>query len=89
MVVPRLIVPNMEVVGSDGAHVGIVDQIEGTDKIKLTKDDPEAGGEDHYIPLSWLTHAEMKVHLKLAGDEAKQRWITQGGHRYGGSLCNL
>jgi hypothetical protein len=76
MVMSRVIAQNMEVVGCDGVHVGIVDRIEGTDEIKLTKDDPAAGGEDHYIPLSWLVHAEMKVHLKLAGDEVKTRWTS-------------
>ena len=62
---------NMEVVGRDGAHVGIVEQIEGTDEIKLAKDDPDAGGQERYIPLAWLAHTEIKVHLKLTGDEAK------------------
>jgi hypothetical protein len=30
----------MEVLGSDGQHVGTVDHMQGTDKIKLTKNDP-------------------------------------------------
>ena len=34
---------HMEVVGSDGEHVGTVDKVEG-DRIKLTKDDPQAQG---------------------------------------------
>ena len=34
----------MEVVGSDGKHVGTVDHKEGDDRIILTKDDPKAGG---------------------------------------------
>src|ERR1700704_174082 len=66
MTVPRLINKNMEVVGSDGAHVGIVDQMEGSDEIKLTKDDADAGGEDHYIPLAWVVHAGIKIHVKLS-----------------------
>ena len=71
MTVPRIIEQHMEVVGLDGVHVGIVDQIESTGEIKLAKHDPDAGGEEHYIPLAWLAHAEIKVHLKLPGDEAK------------------
>jgi hypothetical protein len=63
----------MEVVGRDGAHVGIVERIEGTDEIKLAND-PDAGGQERYIPLAWLVHTETKVHLKLTGDEAKARW---------------
>ena len=76
MVVPTLIREHMEVLGSDGAHVGTVDHVEGTDEIKLTKDDPDAGDEDHYIPLAWVVHAEIKVHLRQCGDEAKARWST-------------
>ena len=76
MVSRMMIRERMEVVGSDGAHVGTVDQIEGADEIKLTKDDPEAGGRDRYIPLAWVVHAEMKVHLRLCGNDAKTRWNT-------------
>jgi hypothetical protein len=76
MVQPMLIREYMEVLGSDGAHVGTVDHMENADVIKLTKDDPDAGGEDHYIPLAWVVHAEIKVHLKQSGDEAKARWDT-------------
>ena len=75
MAVPKKIEQNMEVVGRDGAHVGIVEQIEGTDEIKLAKDDPDAGGQERYIPLTWLVHTEIKVHLELTGDEAKARAI--------------
>jgi hypothetical protein len=76
MLVPMLIKKHMEVLGSDGVHVGTVDHMKGTDEIKLTKDDPDAGGEDHCIPLAWVVHAEIKVHLKQCGDEAKARWNT-------------
>jgi hypothetical protein len=76
MAVPKKIEQNMEVVGRDGAHVGIVERIEGTDEIKLAKDDPDAGGQERYIPLAWLVHTEIKVHLKLTGDEAKARWSS-------------
>ena len=76
MVVPTLIKEHMEVLGSDGAHVGTVDHMEGADEIKLTKDDRDAAGKDHYIPLAWVVHAEMKVHLKQCGDDAKARCYT-------------
>jgi hypothetical protein len=66
----------MEVLGSDGAHVGTVDHMESADEIKLINDDPDAGGEDHYIPLAWVFHAEIKVHLKQSSDDAKARWST-------------
>ena len=74
MATPKLIQRHMEVVGCDGAHVGTVDHVESSDQISLAKDDPDAGGERHSIPLSWLAHAEIKVHLKLPGAVAKARW---------------
>ncbi len=43
----------MEVVGSDGQHVGTVDRVEN-DKIKLTRKDPEAEGVHHLIPIDWV-----------------------------------
>ena len=36
MVLPMLIREHMEVLGSDGAHVGTVDHMESADEIKLT-----------------------------------------------------
>src|SRR5882672_12492995 len=74
MVAPMVIKEHMEVVGSDGVHVGTVDHVEGQDKVKLAKSDPDAGGEHHFIPLAWVDHVEMKVHLKQSGAEAKARW---------------
>jgi hypothetical protein len=76
MAAARMIAQYMEVVGSDGAHVGIVERIEGAEEIKLAKDDPDAGGRERYIPMTWLAHAEMKVHLNLPAAEAKARWST-------------
>jgi hypothetical protein len=53
-----------------------VDHLEGRDQVKLTKDDPDAGGEHHFIPLAWVDHVDENVHLKQAGAEAKARWKT-------------
>ena len=64
------------VFGSDGVHVGTVDGLEGRDQVKLTKDDPVAGGEHHFIPLAWVDHVDESVHLKQSGAEAKARWKT-------------
>ena len=72
---PRMIQQQMEVVGCDGGHVGTVDGLTGTE-IKLAKNDPDAGGQEHYIPFAWLLHAEIKVHLNLPSDEAKSQWIA-------------
>jgi hypothetical protein len=44
--------------------------------VKLTKDDPDAGGEHHFIPLAWVDHVDQRIHLKQSGAEAKARWKT-------------
>jgi hypothetical protein len=76
MVAPTKIKEHMEVLGSDGVHVGTVDHLEGRDQVKLTKDDPNAGGEHHFIPLAWVDRVDQQVHLKQSGAEAKARWKT-------------
>src|SRR3982074_3243698 len=79
MVAPTMIKEHMEVLGADGVHVGTVDQLEGRDQVKLTKDDPDAGGEHHFIPLAWGDRVDSTVHLKKSGREAKARWETHWG----------
>jgi hypothetical protein len=65
---------HMEVLGSDGQHVGTVDHMEGEDQIKLTKNDPEADGMHHFIPMDWVDHVDAKVHLNKSSREAKREW---------------
>jgi hypothetical protein len=65
---------HMEVLGSDGQHVGVVDHLEGEDRIKLTKSDSEADGLHHYIPVDWVDHVDAHVHLKKSSHEAKREW---------------
>jgi hypothetical protein len=67
---------HMKVVGSDGKHVGTVDHLEGTDKIKLTKTDPAAKGQHHFIPAAWVDHIDAAVHLTKSSGEAMQQWQT-------------
>jgi hypothetical protein len=68
---------HVEVVGSDGKHVGTVDHMEGTDKIKLTKTDKDAGGEHHYIPLAWVSSVDGdRVRLDKPAAEAERSWRT-------------
>ncbi len=64
---------HQEVVGSDGAHVGTVDKVKG-DRILLTKNDKDAGGQHHSIPSSWITLVDDKVTLSKTADEAKRAW---------------
>lgn len=64
-----------EIVGSDGQHVGTVDHLEGTDRIKLTKQDQDANGQHHYIPLSWVKSVGGgKIQLVKTRDEAERSW---------------
>lgn len=65
---------HMEVVGSDGQHVGTVDHCQGPNIIKLTKNDPAAGGEHHYIPMAWVHRIDQRVHLTQPAEEARARW---------------
>jgi hypothetical protein len=65
---------HMEVVGSDGEHVGTVDRCEGADIIKLTKNDPAADGKHHYIPMAWVNHVDQQVHLAHPASEARLHW---------------
>lgn len=59
----------MEVVGSDGEHVGTVDKL----VIKLTKNDPAAGGQHHIISLDTVGSVEDgKLMLNVPAAEAKQ-----------------
>jgi hypothetical protein len=65
---------HMEVVGSDGQHVGTVDCIEN-DVVKLAKNDPESGGQHHTIPLEWVESIDgNEVRLNKLSDEAQAEW---------------
>lgn len=64
---------HMEVLGSDGEHVGTVDKVRG-DTILLTKNDKDAGGHHHSIPSRWIQTVEDKVTLRKTAAEAKQAW---------------
>jgi hypothetical protein len=65
---------HMEVIGSDGEHLGRVDHIMGTE-IELAKLDIQGGLKHHMIPLSWVDYVdEDKVRLSVTKDEAKAGW---------------
>ena len=65
---------HMEVIGSDGGHVGKVDHVIG-DEIELAKFDFGSGLKHHMIPLSWVDHIENdKLCLNLTKEAAKRAW---------------
>jgi hypothetical protein len=67
----------MKVVGSDRQPVGTVDHVEG-DRIKLAKNDPQAGGKHHFIPTDWVESVEGdQVCLRQKAQEARQQWEMQ------------
>lgn len=71
---------HMDVAGSDGGHVGIVDCVRG-EHVILTKSDAKAGGVHHGIPAAWIARVEDKVILHLTAAEAIERWRIEGRSR--------
>jgi hypothetical protein len=70
---------HMEVLGSDGQHVGAVDSVEGQ-RIKLTRSDPAAGGEHHYLHLDMVGTVEGNaVHLVRTASQAMDEWGSDLG----------
>ncbi|MNH49139.1 hypothetical protein D3C73_07060 [compost metagenome] len=76
MISASMIKEHLEVVGSDGGHVGRVDHVMG-DQIELAKFDMGAGLKHHMIPVSWVDHVDEHVHLTMSRDEAKARWTEK------------
>ena len=65
---------HMEVRSSDGLHVGTVDHMEGSDQIKLTRNDPAAHGQHHLVPLAWVDHVDEHVHLGASPADMRGHW---------------
>jgi hypothetical protein len=64
------ITPHLPVVCSNDGQFGTVDHMDG-DHIKLTRDKE---GQHHWIPLSWVTRVDDKVHVDRPGDQAMREW---------------
>lgn len=71
---------HMEVVGSDGTHVGKVDKLRG-DRIILAKSDPNAGGMHHSVPCGWVETVEDKVILNRTAASATDSWRNEDNGR--------
>ncbi|MGH7026989.1 DUF2171 domain-containing protein [Brevundimonas sp.] len=76
MIDASMIKEHLEVVGSDGRHVGRVDHVMG-DQIELAKMDFGSGWKHHMIPVSWVDHVDEHVHLNMTRDEAKAHWVVK------------
>lgn len=65
--------PGAPVVCSKNGQFAVVDHMEGSDMIKLRKDDQ---GKHHWIPLDWVAAVDEKVHVDRPGDQAMREWTT-------------
>jgi hypothetical protein len=74
MVATSQIKEHMDVISSDKKTVGKVDHLEGTDKIKLTKQSSPDGQHHHFIPVSWVDHVDQHVHLNKSGADVTSHW---------------
>jgi len=75
---PQQILPEMPVVCSQGGQFATVDHMEGSDSIKLKKDEQ---GKHHYIPTSWVTSTENgRVVVDRPGEQAMQQWSESPTH---------
>jgi len=69
----------MNVLGSDGNHVGTVDRIKGQ-KIILTKNDPMSHGKHHAIPMDWINSVQQdEIRLNQTTETATTNWLDAEG----------
>ena len=61
---------NMEVVGNDGLHVGVIVRVEAGE-IRLAKNDD---GLQHFLPLANVEYVDDRVHLNRSSIRAMAEW---------------
>ncbi len=66
--------PHMPVVCSNGDQFGTVDHLDANNTIKLTRDEQ---GKHHWIPQSWVTSVDDKVHIDRPGTQAMKQWSAK------------
>lgn len=67
----------MEVVGSDGQHLGSVDHVE-QDRIKLRRNDAGAGGQHHWIPQGMVAAVDGNTAwLTMPANQASSAWLGE------------
>jgi hypothetical protein len=74
MINAETIKPGMPVVCSEDGQFAVVDHMDGTENIKLKRDDK---GKHHFIPLSWVKTVDAKVHIDRTGTEAMKQWRAE------------
>ena len=63
---------HMDVIASCGKKVGVVDHLE-SGAIKLTRND-SPDNLHHYLPSSWVSKVDSRVHLNKTSRETEQGW---------------
>lgn len=84
MVDSQSIKEHMEVIGTDGKHVGTVDRLEDDGRfIKLTREDDGAThGRHHWIPANWVDRvASGRLELDRSSEDARRDWQWQRGEK--------
>jgi hypothetical protein len=72
---------HMEVIGSDGEHVGTIDRVAG-DRLILTRSDPQSGGVHHSLSCTDLDRVEGdRVILECSAEKARERWRDESRSR--------
>lgn len=64
---------NMEIVGNDGEHIGIVDGIDPDGEIRLSRTDTP-DGLHHFLPLATVESVDDRVHLNRSSIRAMAEW---------------
>jgi hypothetical protein len=65
---------DMQVIGSDGGMIGVIDGVEG-ERLKLKRG--PGGGPHHYVPLAWVARVDEHVHLDRPAAVARDTWMTE------------
>jgi hypothetical protein len=74
MVHPDQIKPDMLVIGTEDSQFATIEQMEGTNYLKLK---PDEAGLAHYLPLHWVSAIEAnKVKIDRSSEAAMQEWSS-------------
>jgi hypothetical protein len=71
-----LAIEGMAVIDRDGAHVGVVDKVEGG-HLKITRPEQDPRNEHQYVTPDWIVAVDDRVRLNRTIDEAKRLWATE------------
>ena len=71
---PNQIKPDMPVICSNNGQFATIEQMEGTNYLKLKQDET---GRFHYIPIHWVSSVEdNNVKIDRPSVQAKQEWTS-------------